>query len=118
MKGGMRMTVIEAYIAERPETARPMLTELYTLLKACLPAAEEKISWGMPTFYLRGNLIHFADQKRWIGLYPGGEAPLVFADRLTGFSTTKGSIHLPYHKALPVPLIRDIAAWCLRHNAK
>lgn len=57
------MTVIENDIASRPERVQPRLTELYALLKTCLPDAEEKISWQMPTFYRRGNLLHFADRK-------------------------------------------------------
>ena len=112
------MTVIENDIASRPERVQPRLTELYALLKTCLPDAEEKISWQMPPFYRRGNLPHFADRKDWIGLYPGGEATAVFADRLTGFGTTKGSIHLPYDQELPVALIRDLASRCTRHNGK
>ena len=72
----------------------------------------------MPTFWKGQNLIHFAAFKKHIGLYPGGEATEVFAERLTEFDTGKGTIRLPHDKDLPLELIRDIAVWCYEKYAK
>ncbi|MEZ4627018.1 MAG: hypothetical protein R2912_02600 [Eubacteriales bacterium] len=38
-----------------------------TAILAIVPEATEKISYGIPTFYLNGNLVHFAAFKRHIG---------------------------------------------------
>ena len=76
------------------------------------------MSWSMPTFWKGRNIIHFAASKKHLGLYPGGEATAVFADRLTGFDVSKGTIRLPYDKPLPVALIADIARWCLSQYGK
>ena len=72
----------------------------------------------MPTFWKGQNIIHFAASKKHIGLYPGGEATEAFADRLSVFDTSKGTIRLPHDKELPLELIRDIAQWCYEKYAK
>jgi uncharacterized protein YdhG (YjbR/CyaY superfamily) len=91
---------------------------VYVTLKAALPGAIEKISWQMPTFWKGQNLIHFAAFKKHIGLYPGGKATTVFADKLTEYKTSRGSVQLPNSKPLPLELITEIAMWCRRNNAK
>ena len=80
--------------------------------------AQEKISWSMPTYWKGQNLIHFAASKKHLGLYPGGEATTVFADKLTNYDVSKGTIRLPYSQPLPGDLIAEIAAWCYKQYAK
>ena len=109
---------IDAYIAMQDEAVQPRLREVRDLLRAALPEAQERMSWSMPTFWKGRNIIHFAASKKHLGLYPGGEATAVFADRLTGFDVSKGTIRLPYDKPLPVALIADIARWCLSQYGK
>jgi uncharacterized protein YdhG (YjbR/CyaY superfamily) len=62
----------------------------------------------MPTFWQGENLIHFAAFKKHIGLYPGGEAIAVFAERLPGYKTSKGAIQLLLAKPIDYELIADI----------
>jgi uncharacterized protein YdhG (YjbR/CyaY superfamily) len=102
---------IADYIAAQSEEIRPRLREVYAALKAVLPDAQERISWQMPTFWKGENLIHFAAFKRHIGIFPGGEATRVFADKLTDYKTTKGGIQLPNDVPLPLELIKEIAIW-------
>lgn len=109
---------IDAYIAMQDEAVQPRLREVRDLLRTALPGAQERMSWSMPTFWKGRNIIHFAASKKHLGLYPGGEATAVFADRLTGFDVSKGTIRLPYDKPLPVALIADIARWCLSQYGK
>ncbi|MDR0520196.1 MAG: DUF1801 domain-containing protein [Clostridiales Family XIII bacterium] len=109
---------IEEYIAAQDEGAQARLREVYAAIKAALPDADEKISWQMPTFWKGRNLIHFAAFKKHIGLYPGGEATAVFAEKLAGYKTSKGGIQLPNSKHLPLDLITEIALWCGENNSK
>ena len=80
---GKAPETIEEYIAAQPEEVQPYLTELRNALRAALPEAEERISWSMPTYWKKHNIIHFAGFKNHAGLYPGPEAVLEFAERLT-----------------------------------
>ena len=103
---------IEEYIAQQPEDARSYLRQINDTIKSALPEAVPKISWSMPTYWKKQNLIQFAASKKHIGLYPGPAAVETFADRLQGYNTSKGTIQLPYDKPLPIDLIGEIAAWC------
>lgn len=103
------MTVITRYIDDCPLRHQPYLLEVYHLLKDILPEAEEKIGYGMPTFYLGQNIIHFSDNRNHLGLYPTPSGVSAFSDELTGFKTSKGAIQLPYDQPLPLALIKKIA---------
>lgn len=41
---------IKSYISAQPKAARPLLNEVYDVIKANAPGAEEAIKYGMPTF--------------------------------------------------------------------
>ena len=110
------MNPIKKYIAEQDETIRPRLEDVYKVISDTMPNAEERISWGMPTFWERRNIIHFAAAKKHIGLYPGPEAIEFFADRLQDYKTSKGAIQLPNNKELPLDLIKDLSRWCYERN--
>lgn len=103
---------IDEYIAAQPEEIQKYLREVRDALRAALPEAEERISWSMPTFWKKHNIIHFAGFKNHIGLYPGPEAVLEFAGELKDYKTSKGTIQFPYSKPLPLELIGKIAGWC------
>lgn len=109
---------IVQYIMQQPEASHAHLIEIYEILKTVLPEAEEKIAWRMPTFWDGGNLIHFAAFKNHVGLFPGGEIPRIFAQKLEGYKTGKGSIQFPFDEPLPKALIIEIAQWCKEHNKK
>lgn len=102
---------IDEYIAAQAEDVQPVLQRIRETIRAAAPEATEKISWQMPTFWQGENLIHFAAFKKHIGLYPGGEATTEFADRLSGYKTSKGAIQLPLGKPIDYELITDIVLW-------
>ncbi len=109
---------IDEYIAAQDETLQPRLREIRAALQAALPEAEERISWSMPTYWKGRNIIHFAASRKHLGLYPGDEAVAAFAEELTGFDVSKGTIRLPYDRPLPEELVRKIAGWCYKKYAK
>ena len=109
---------IDQYIDAQDEAVKDRLRAVCEAIRAAIPEAQERMSWSMPTFWKGRNLIHFAASKKHIGLYPGDEAVAAFADRLTAFDTSKGTIRLPHDKPLPLDLIADIARWCMAKHAK
>ena len=111
---GKAPETIDEYILAQDEGIRSQLQSVRKTLKDSLPEATEKISWSMPTWWQGHNLIHFAAQKKHIGLYPGPKAVEYFSERLDehGFKYSKGSIQIPYSDNLPLALISEIAAWC------
>ena len=109
---------IKEYISEQDKTIQPKLELIYNTIRDAIPDAEERLSWGMPTFWKGRNIIHFAPAKKHIGLYPGPEAIEAFADKLVEYKTSKGAIQLPNDKDLPLELIADIARWSYENNRK
>lgn len=115
---GEAPVTIEEYMERQPEEVQPYLQQVNQAIKNAIPDTKEKISWSMPTYWKKHNLIQFAAFKKHIGLYPGPEAVAVFADRLTEYKTSKGAIQFPYNKPLPLELIAEIAKWCERENGQ
>jgi predicted N-acetyltransferase YhbS/uncharacterized protein YdhG (YjbR/CyaY superfamily) len=111
---------IEEYIDAQPESIRPLLHMVRCTIKAAAPDAVEKISWQMPTYWQEQNLIHFAAQKKHLGIYPGAEAMVYFAPQLSSYKTSKGAIQFPYNGFGDdqIALIAKIATWCAQNNAK
>lgn len=105
-----KMTV-DDYINSQPEEIVPILNKVRETIRKALPDAEEKISYGMPTYKEKHNLIHFAAQKKHLGLYPGEKAVEHFEDRLSDYKTSKGAVQFPYNKEIPYELIAEIAKW-------
>jgi uncharacterized protein YdhG (YjbR/CyaY superfamily) len=102
---------IDAYIAQYPEEIKQRLTQIRRTIQKAAPKATEKISWSMPTFWQKKNLIHFAVAKNHIGLYPGADGVAAFAEELEAYVTTKGGIQLPHKKELPLDLIARITSF-------
>jgi len=109
------MNPIEAYILQVPEDRQPILTELYHFIQALIPEAEEKLSYGMPTFYLKGNLVHFANAKNHIGFYPTPSAITAFQEKLKDYKTSKGAVQFPVTE-LPWSLIKKMVEFRVREN--
>ena len=101
-------TTIDEYIAVFPNEIQQRLTEIRNAIKEQAPAASEKISWSMPTFWLNGNLVHFAGFKNHIGFYPGAGAIQRFAPKMEGYKTSKGAVQFPHNQPLPLGLVREI----------
>ena len=111
---------IDAYILSSPEETRTRLEQLRDIIQKAAPDAVEKISWGMPTFYLNGNLVHFAAHKNHIGLYPGGGITSLdeFAADLAPYSCSKGAIRLPNDRPIPAELVEKIVRYRVMENQK
>ncbi len=103
---------IDDYIAQQPQALQPFLNQVRSAIRDALPQAQERISWKMPTYWDKHNIIHFAAYKNHIGLYPGPLAIEIFAQQLTTYKTSKGAIQFPYKDPLPLELIATIARWC------
>ena len=109
---------IDEYIAVQNEKYQPRLREIREILRKALPDAEERISWSMPTYWKGRNIIHFAASKKHLGIYPGDEATAAFAEELSGYDISKGTIRIPYDQPLPEELIRRIAQWCFEKYSR
>ncbi|MBI4730990.1 MAG: DUF1801 domain-containing protein [Chloroflexi bacterium] len=111
-------TSIDEYIATFPEEIQKILQELRATINAAAPDAVEKISYQMPTFYLKGNLIHFAAWKNHVGLYPTPSGTREFERELSIYKRAKGSVQFPINQPMPLELIRKIVKFRVAENLK
>src|SRR5215510_7334356 len=108
----------DEYIASLPEDIQKIIQEVRATIKAAAPDATEKISYQMPTFYLKGNLVHFAAFKNHIGFYPAPNGIEAFKDELSRYESGKGSAQFPLDKPLPLELVTKIVKYRAAENLK
>ncbi len=108
---GEKPKTIDEYILGQDADKQEDLQHIRQILRKALPEAEERISWSMPTYWKKHNILHFAASTKHIGLYPGPEAVIHFAEELRDYKTDKGTIRIPYGK-VDASLIEKIAKWC------
>ena len=106
-----KIETIDQYISEQKEEVQPILNKIREVIRNAAPEAIEKMSWKMPTFWQKENLIHFAAFKNHISIFPGGEASTVFAEKLTGYKIAKGTIQFQLNKPIPYDVIDEITRW-------
>lgn len=107
---------IDDYLAKLPADQRAALETLRRQIRALAPEAQEAISYGLPTFKLNGNLVHFGAAAKHCAFYPGAVIE-AFAERLAGFETAKGTIRFQPDAPLPPDLVADIVQHRIVQNA-
>ncbi len=112
-------TSIDEYIATFPEEVQKILEEVRATIKAAAPAAEEKISYQIPTFTLNGKgLISFAGWKKHIAMYPIPSGTEAFNKEISKYIAGKGTLKFPLDKPLPLKLISKMVKYRVADNLK
>ncbi len=109
---------IDDYVARHPPEVRARLSALRAVIRRHAPAAEERISYRMPTFYLGGNLVHFAAFARHVGFYPGSAAVAAFQKEIACYKSAKGSVQFPHSEPLPLELVAAIVQFRVAQQAQ
>jgi len=104
----IKVTTLDAYIETFPSDIRVMLEQIRSLIRSIVPEATESIKYGIPTFVLNKNIVHFAAFKNHIGFYPTPSGVEKFKKELKEYTVSKGSIHFPLNTPLPLDLIKKI----------
>jgi uncharacterized protein YdhG (YjbR/CyaY superfamily) len=107
---------MDEYISQFPKNVRDVLEELRKIIMESAPGSEEAISYGIPTFKLKGNLVHFAAWKNHVGLYPGTSAMEAFKKELSPYKQAKGTVQFPLDKPIPFDLVKKITEFRVREN--
>jgi uncharacterized protein YdhG (YjbR/CyaY superfamily) len=111
-------TTIDEYIAIFPPDVQELLQQVRKTIKEAAPGAEETIKYQMPTFTLKGNLVHFGAFKKHIGFYPVPSGIEAFAEELAPYRTGKGSIQFPFDEPIPYDLITKVVKFRVEENLR
>ncbi|MBP6949012.1 MAG: DUF1801 domain-containing protein [Candidatus Pacebacteria bacterium] len=107
---------IDSYIATFPIDVQNILQQLRKTVQESAPGAQETIKYGIPTFVLHGNLVHFGGYKKHIGFYPTPSAIEAFKKELSPYKLAKGSVQFKIDAPLPYTLITKIIKFRVKEN--
>jgi uncharacterized protein YdhG (YjbR/CyaY superfamily) len=99
---------IDDYISGSPAAVRGTLERVRATIRKAAPEATEAIKYGIPTFVLGENLVHFAGFTKHIGFYPTPSAMAAFRDQLSAYKSAKGSVQFPLASPMPLKLIEQM----------
>lgn len=102
---------IPIYILNFKGDVKKRLNLIYSMLKNQLPKATETLSYQMPTFKGKKNLIHFAGYQNHIGVYPGPKGILYLQTIMPSAITSKGAWKIPHLQPLPEKEIVQLCQW-------
>jgi uncharacterized protein YdhG (YjbR/CyaY superfamily) len=107
---------VDKYIATFPQDVQKILEKMRKVIREAAPRAEETISYGMPTFRLNGNLVHFAAHKNHIGFYPTPSAIVAFKTELASYKQSKGAVQFPLGEPVPYNLVKKIVEFRVKES--
>lgn len=107
---------IDEFIAAFPAPVQDKLRKLRDTIRKAAPSATEAIKYGIPTFVLNGNLVHFSGYDHHIGFYPAPSGILEFRKELSAYDSAKGSVRFPLDKPLPLSLVAQIVKFRVAEN--
>ncbi|HET6845739.1 MAG TPA: DUF1801 domain-containing protein [Anaerolineales bacterium] len=111
-----KYTTIEEYIKAQPAATQKVLRTLRATMQAAAPAATQTINYGIPTFQLHGNLVHFAAFEKHIGFYPTPGGIQAFRKELSRYVSAKGSVQFPLDRPMPLGLITRIVKFRVKQQ--
>ena len=108
-KGNAAPKNVDEYIAGIPDPARRTLNKMRAAIRSAVPPeATETISYGIPAIRNKAVLVWFAAFPNHCSLFPTAAVIEKFKNELKSYSTSKGTIHFPTGKPLPIPLIKKL----------
>ena len=109
---------IDDYIARFPQDVQNNLNQVRATIKRAAPAAQETISYAIPTFKLNGRyLVYFAAYKNHISIYPAPRGNETFKE-LSIYKGGKGTVQFPLDKPMPLDTITKIVKFRLKQTVE
>lgn len=107
---------IDNYIKKFPSDVQVLLNKMRMSIRKAAPEAEETMKYGIPTFVLNGNLVHFGGFKKHIGFYPAPSGIKKFKKELSIYKNSKGAVHFPLGEPIPFDLVTKIVEFRAKEN--
>ena len=107
---------IDEYIAAFSPEVQAILERIRLAIAKAAPAAQETISYRIPTFTLRGALVYFAAFKKHIGFYPPVRGDAGLEKAVAPYAGEKGNLRFPLDQPIPYGLIERIVRLRVKQN--
>lgn len=106
---------VDEYIQQFPPKTRRLLKELRATIKQVLPdTVTEKISYGIPTFFLKKNIVHYAGYENHLGMYPVPKGDEIFQESIKPYVKGKGTLRFSLEEELPKTIIKAVVLWQMK----
>jgi uncharacterized protein YdhG (YjbR/CyaY superfamily) len=106
----MTKTLVDRHLKKFTAHQRAVLMDLRKMIANELPAAQEVIKYGIPTFLIHGvPVIGYDGYKKHNSIFPySGSLSLRLKKELSSYDQTKGSIHFQIDEKFPKSLLKKI----------
>jgi uncharacterized protein YdhG (YjbR/CyaY superfamily) len=109
---------VDDYISSFPLDVQAILQEVRRAIRNAAPAADEKISYQMPTIMLNGRkVVHFAAWKDHIGVYPIPTGDELFENDIAPYRGARSTARFPFSKPIPYDLLKRMVAFLVEERA-
>jgi uncharacterized protein YdhG (YjbR/CyaY superfamily) len=98
---------IDEYIAGFPPEVQDILQQIRTLVREIVPACEEKISYGIPTFTLNNH---------YLSLHPAPAGEEAVSQEIDRYRKGKGTLQFPLNQPVPYDLIARFVKFRCQKN--
>ena len=100
---------VDLYLADFDENVRSRMEQIRQEIELLVPAAEEKISYGIAAYmYRKKPLVYYAGYKNHVGFYATPNGHEEFAKEFSSYKQGKGSVQFPNNQEFPLELIRRV----------
>lgn len=107
---------VNNYIKGFSKDVELILKKVRGVIRKAAPEAEEVMGYGIPTYKLNGNLVHFGGFKKHIGFFPSPSGINKFKKQLIKYKVSKGTIQFPLENPIPFDLIQKITKFRVKEN--
>jgi uncharacterized protein YdhG (YjbR/CyaY superfamily) len=105
---------VDEYIAKAPKPAQQMMKQIRTAIRATVPEAEEKMSYGIPFYEYRfpgykGRLAYFGAYKKHISFYAvPHNIPVALDKKLERYKAARATLQFRLGTKIPVGLLKRL----------
>ena len=100
---------IDAYLAALPDDIRSSLERVRSIVRDIAPECTERVSYGIPIFRLRTDLVGMSAQKNHCSLHSMSPSLMkAMAAELKGVKVSGATIHFTPQNPLPKELVERI----------
>jgi uncharacterized protein YdhG (YjbR/CyaY superfamily) len=107
---------VDHWLSRLAPEPRAALEKLRAQIRAAAPGAEEKISYGQPTFVLHGHLVAFGAFRKHLSFFPMSSSIIANFPEAEPFVTSTGTMQFHPDKPIPAALVKKIVKARIAQN--
>jgi uncharacterized protein YdhG (YjbR/CyaY superfamily) len=116
MRGRPPPKDVDHWLSRLEPRQRSALEKLRTQIRAAALGAEEVISYGQPTFKLRGHLVAFGAFKNHLSFFPMSSTLIAKFPEARPFATSSGTMQFQPGKPIPAALVKKLVKARIAQN--